>query len=77
MAGKLLSLEEAASLVPEGALLGMGGFTIGRCPMAFTHALLRRGAGGLTLTGTNLSLPADLLIAAGQVVGVDSGTVSL
>jgi glutaconate CoA-transferase, subunit A len=68
MREKLLSLEEAAAVVQDGALVGLTTSTIDNAPMAFLRALIQRGAkrlGLVTLTGGGLN--ADLLIGAGVV----------
>jgi glutaconate CoA-transferase subunit A len=68
MREKILSLKEAAELVPPGALLGFTAQTMENCPMAFVRELVRRGTGDLrvaTLPGGGLN--ADFLIGAGAV----------
>src|SRR5689334_6109762 len=68
MREKLASLERAAALVTDGALIGLTTSTIDNAPMAFLRALIRRGAQRLrlvTLTGGGLN--ADLVIGAGIV----------
>lgn len=72
MAGKLLSLEEAAALVPSGCTLALGGVTIYRRPVAFAQALLKRHRRSgephdLTLLAFTAGLESDLLVGAGMV----------
>ncbi len=69
---KRISLAEAASLVPDGGTLALGGMTLYRRPTAFVRALLRRhraeGAPrDLTLLGLTGGFEGDLLIGAGAV----------
>jgi glutaconate CoA-transferase subunit A len=69
MSNKLLTLEQAASLVPNGAMLALGGMTLYRRPMAFTRALLQRWQKSgephdLTLLTFTASLESDLLVGA-------------
>src|SRR5579883_3118512 len=40
---KVMSLEEAAKLVPDGASLGISGSTLSRTPIAMIWALIRAG----------------------------------
>jgi len=66
MREKLMSLEEAAGVVKDGALVGLTTSTIDNAPMAFLRALIRQGVknlGLVTLTGGGLN--ADLTIGAG------------
>jgi glutaconate CoA-transferase subunit A len=73
MADKLVSLREAAELVPErGASLAFGGVTLYRRPMAFSLALLARHRktrqpSGLTLLSFTSGLESDLLVGEGMV----------
>jgi len=72
MRNKLITLDQAASLVPNKAMLALGGMTLYRRPMAFTRALLqRRQKSGepenLTLLTFTASLESDLLVGA-QIV---------
>jgi glutaconate CoA-transferase subunit A len=74
---KLISLEEAASWVPSGCTLALGGMTLYRRPVAFVNALLRRfRATGepkdLTLLCFTAGLESDLLVGAGMVSRVRS-----
>lgn len=68
MREKLISLAQAATVVQNGALLGLTTSTIDNAPMAFLRELIRRGARQLrlvTLTGGGLN--ADFLIGAGAM----------
>jgi glutaconate CoA-transferase subunit A len=66
---KVVTLAEAASLVPPGAVLSLGGMTLYRRPVAFVLALLRRPdpARNLTLLSFTSSYESDLLVGAGLV----------
>ena len=59
--------EAVARFVRPGAVLGMGGQNVGRCPMALTHEIIRQRIGDLTVVGCNLSISMDQLVAAGLV----------
>jgi glutaconate CoA-transferase subunit A len=75
---KLLTATEAISrFVRPGAVVGLGGQNINRCPMALVHELIRAGTGDLTVVGCNLSLPLDMLAANGQVVRTEQGSGNL
>ncbi|GAA3470315.1 CoA transferase subunit A [Nonomuraea roseola] len=75
---KLLTASEAVGrYVTPGVVVGMGGQNINRCPMALVHEVIRQSVGGLTVVGCNLSLPLDMLVAAGLVVRTEQGTGNL
>jgi glutaconate CoA-transferase, subunit A len=63
-ATKLVSLGEAAALVRDGDVIGVGGMTLYRKPMAFVRELARTGRKDLTLLGFCSSFEAELLAAA-------------
>jgi acyl CoA:acetate/3-ketoacid CoA transferase alpha subunit len=76
--GKVMTASEAiAQFVPRGATVGMGGQNINRCPIALSHEVVRQRIDGLTVVGCNLSLPVDLLIAAGLVRRTEQGSGNL
>ena len=76
--GKVARLSDAVlRYVRDGAVVGVGGQNIGRCAVALAHEIVRQGRRGLTLVGCNLSLHADLLIAAGAVDRCECGTGNL
>jgi glutaconate CoA-transferase subunit A len=62
---KLTTLAEAARLVRAGDMIGIGGMTLYRKPMAFVRELARSGVKDLTLLGFTSSFEAELLAAAG------------
>jgi glutaconate CoA-transferase subunit A len=75
---KLMSLAEAASVVRDGALLGLTTSTIDNAPMAFLRELIRRGAQQLrlvTLTGGGLN--ADLMIGTGTLAEYETCSCAL
>ena len=75
---KLMSASEAVSrFVFDGATIGMGGQSIGRCSMALAHEIVRQGKRDLTLVGCNLSLSMDIMVGAGLVKRTENGTGSL
>ncbi|MFC4913124.1 CoA transferase subunit A [Actinomadura gamaensis] len=77
-ADKVMTAEAAvARFVRPGSVVGMGGQNINRCPMALVHEVARQGAGDLTVVGCNLSLPLDILVAAGLVVRTEQGSGNL
>jgi glutaconate CoA-transferase, subunit A len=62
---KVMSLEEAAALVPDGALVGIGGSTLSRTPMAMIWALIRAGRRDLSCARSITSSEGELLFASG------------
>ncbi len=77
-ATKVMTAAEAVTrLVRPGAVLGMGGQNIGRCPMALTHEIIRQRIGNLTVVGCNLSIGMDQLVGAGLVRRTESGSGNL
>lgn len=71
MPGKMIGLREAATLVPDGATLSIGGFTTQRHPMAFVHELIRLKRRNLYLFGHSPGGDWDILIGAGCVKRVE------
>ncbi|MBU1207819.1 MAG: CoA transferase subunit A [Proteobacteria bacterium] len=75
---KLMTAAEAVRrYVFDGATVGMGGQTIGRCAMALIHELVRQKKRNLTLVGCNLSINMDILVGAGLVRRTECGTGNL
>ena len=62
---KVTSLEEAAAVVPDGALVGIGGSTLSRTPMAMIWALIRAGRKDLFCCRSITSSEGELLFASG------------
>jgi glutaconate CoA-transferase subunit A len=77
MPNKLISMEQAVELVHSGDMLGLGGMTLYRRPVAFVLALLKqhRQIGkpmDLTLLAFTAGYESDLLVGAGLVSHVRS-----
>ena len=70
MKNVLTSLEEAAKLVKDGALITFGGATFHRAPMEFVRELVRQGKKELNLVDREPAMDFDLLIGAGCVATV-------
>ncbi|MFG1461311.1 CoA-transferase [Xanthobacter sp. DSM 24535] len=62
---KVVTLEEAASFVPDGASVGLGGSTMSRTPMAMIWQLMRSRKKGLTCSRSIISTDGDLLFGSG------------
>ncbi len=62
---KVMTLDEAAALVPDGASVGIGGSTLSRTPMAMVWALIRAGRRDLVCARGISSSEGELLFAAG------------
>ena len=62
---KVVSLEEAASFVRDGDLVGVGGSTMSRTPMGMIWALIRAGRNNLTCSRSIVSSDGDLLFGSG------------
>jgi glutaconate CoA-transferase subunit A len=62
---KVMSLEEAAALVPDGASVGLGGSTLSRTPMVMIWALIRAGRKDLLCARGISSSEGELLFASG------------
>lgn len=75
MAGKIMSLTQAAALVQDGDLLALGGNALTRIPAAFVRELARQRREGLRLVKTAGAYDVDLLCAAGAVAQTQTGYV--
>ena len=64
---KVLTLDQAVDRVRSGCILGLGGMTLYRRPVAFVRALLRSDATDLTLVSLTCGYESDLLVGAGRV----------
>ena len=73
---KQTDLTAAMAKVPDGTLLGLGGNTLNRAPMAAVMELARRRRRGLRLVKTAGGMDVDLLCFAGCVAEVNAGFVS-
>ncbi len=72
MIDKRASLTEAARLVSDGNIIGLGGMTIYRRPVSFVKALIElpQPPRDLTLLAFSASLAGDLLVGSGLVTCV-------
>jgi glutaconate CoA-transferase subunit A len=62
---KVMTLEEAGRLVEDGDLVGIGGSTLSRTPMAMIWALIRAGRKNLSCARSISSSEGELLLASG------------
>jgi len=75
---KLMTAAEAVGrFVSDGALVGMGGQSIGRSAMCIYHEMIRQRKKDLTLVGCNLSIPMDMMVGLGGVRRTECGTGNL
>lgn len=74
---KLVSMREAAALVPDGARLALGGFAVYQHPMAFVRELVRQRKRDLTLVGVVHGNDADMLAGAGCLARIETSYVGL
>jgi glutaconate CoA-transferase subunit A len=74
---KIVPLEELASFVPAGSLVGLGGAWLSNHPMAALRQLIRDGVGDLHLAETMGSMDIDMMVGAGLVNKVTFSMVSL
>jgi glutaconate CoA-transferase subunit A len=73
---KVVTIEEAASRVPDGSTIALGGLSMNSSPMALVRELVRQGKRELTVIAIVNGMAVDWLIAAGCVRKVVSGLVS-
>lgn len=62
---KVVTLEQAASFVSDGASVGIGGSTLSRTPMALIWQLIRARKKNLSCSRCIISTDGDLLIGSG------------
>ena len=67
MSKKISSLSEAVAQIPDGASLGLPGFSISRNAIAFAHEMIRQGKRHLTITAPVAGLDAEQMVAAKAV----------
>ncbi len=77
MAGKVVTLSEAVSLVEDGCHIALGGFAITRCVVAAAHEMMRAGRRDLVVIQTTGGLDTDLLAGGGCVRRIVSSGGSL
>ncbi len=73
---KLKSISEAISRIKSGSVIGIGGNTLHRAPMALVREIARQGISNLEIIKTAGGMDVDLLCFAGCVKSVDAGYVS-
>ncbi|MCM0649225.1 CoA transferase subunit A [Clostridium swellfunianum] len=76
MIDKVITLEEAGSIVKDGDMVAFGGNVLHRAPMAYTRELIRQGKKELKVVKTAGAHEVDILCAAGCVQSVDAGFIS-
>src|SRR5260221_1854239 len=64
---KVTGLDRAVMVIPDGALLALGGGLSARLPMALVRELIRQRRHDLHVVGSAHSIDVDLLIAAGCI----------
>ena len=74
---KLISMDQAVELVQHGNMLGIGGMTLYRRPVAFVRALIKKynltgEPNDLTLLAFTAGYESDLLVGAGLITHVRS-----
>jgi glutaconate CoA-transferase subunit A len=65
MRDKLVSLSDAAAMIPSGCTLGLGGLMLRRHPMALIREIIRQGKRDLVLQTWVGGIDVDLLVGAG------------
>jgi glutaconate CoA-transferase, subunit A len=66
-----ITLGALASAVPDRATVAIGGFMLGRAPMALVFEMIRQGRRGLVIVSLPNPLPAELLVAGGCAARVE------
>ena len=65
---KVITMQEAVSLIKEGTKLGLSGVTSNNAPNALVRALIQKGIKDLTIIpSNNVGYQADILLGAGCV----------
>ena len=75
MPDRITSIGQALTLVPDGALVGLGGALLKRKPVGFLAALLAAGRRDLRAMSFLASVDAELLAAFGRLVELHCGYV--
>lgn len=65
--GKVASLSDVVSTIPDGAHLTFSGFAHSLAPIAVVHELIRQGKKGFELSSMGECWAADFLIGAGRL----------
>ena len=75
---KIRELSDIVKEIPDrGAVIGLGGFIINRCCMAFAEELIRQGKKEIELYSVSGNMESDLLVGAGCVKSYAYGGGSL
>ncbi|GAA1869026.1 CoA transferase subunit A [Asanoa iriomotensis] len=74
---RLVSAQEAISVIPDGASVAIGGHTLRRHPMALVRELIRQRKRGLHLLGWNNGIDFDMLIGAGVAAKIETSYVGM
>jgi glutaconate CoA-transferase subunit A len=62
---KVLKIEQAVALVPDGSIIALGGLSMNSSPMAFVREIIRQGKKDLTIVAIVNGMAIDWLVAAG------------
>ncbi len=73
----MTAAEAVDRFVFDGAVVGMGGQTIGRNTMALAHEIVRLRKRDLVLVGCSMGMSMDILVGAGVVKRTECGTGNL
>jgi glutaconate CoA-transferase subunit A len=73
---KLISLQEVIAAIPDEAVIGLGGNTLNRAPMAAVFELARQKKRSLSIVKTAGAMDVDVLCLAGCVKCVEAGFIS-
>jgi glutaconate CoA-transferase subunit A len=74
---KLVSLQELAAMIPDGARLALGGSFLHRGPFALVRELIRQGRRGLEIIKQSPGYDLDLLCRCGVAAKASCGIVAL
>jgi glutaconate CoA-transferase subunit A len=74
---KIVALDELAALVPDGAIIGLGGSFLHRAPNALVRELVRRETRDLELVKASPGYDLDLLCRAGALRRVRVGIAAM
>jgi len=64
---KIINIEEATALIPDGSTIALGGLSMNSTPMAMVRELVRQGKKDLTVVAIVNGMAVDWLIAGGCV----------
>lgn len=73
---KLMTLQEAVSLIRDGDCVGIGGNVLHRAPMAAVREMVRQKKKNLRVVKTAGAMDVDMLCFGGCAYSVDAGFVS-